>query len=245
MGVAGGERQTIVVRRAGKVSGGGARLDAGDPRLRVDANSRHVREVDDDRVVDHAEVREAVATTAHREGQGVVAGKVDDCRDIPRVCRADDGTRAAVDIEIEYAAGFVVVGAFGGDEETTQARAGGIHPIVGDGDGRGRYDRQGGDGHNRLLVVSSIGASEFHLRAGGGGDPATAPVHFPYSAPSGSRNGATEQGDGNGREPGSIWRAVAALARGRWAVPGSARGAGRAERAGDRCAGDGQAATAL
>ena len=54
-----------------------------------------------------------------------------------------------------------------------------------------------------------------------------------------------EQGDGDGREPGSVRRAVAAPARGRGAVPGGAGRAGRAERAGDRGAGDGQAAAAV
>ena len=52
-------------------------------------------------------------------------------------------------------------------------------------------------------------------------------------------------GDGDGRQPSSIRRAVAALARGRRVIPRSAGGAVRAERAGDRRAGDGQATTAL
>ena len=110
------------LRRAGEVAGGGARLDAGDPRLGVDADALHLREVDDDGVVDHAEVGEAVAAAAHRQRQGVVAGEVDRRRDVVGVRRAHDRQRAAVDGEVEDAARLVVVGVVGGDEPAAQAR---------------------------------------------------------------------------------------------------------------------------
>ena len=101
VGVTGGERQAVRVGRAGEVAGGGARLDAGDPRLGVDADALHLREVDDDGVVDHAEVGEAVAAAAHREWKAVVAGEGDRLCDVVGVCGADDRPRPAVDREVE------------------------------------------------------------------------------------------------------------------------------------------------
>src|SRR4051794_35879698 len=146
MGISGGERQTVRVRRAGEVAGGGAWLNAGNSRLGVDADTCHFRKIDDESAVDHAEVREAMAAAAHCEGKCVVAGVVDRCSHIPRVCCAHDGPWAAVDRKIEHPARVVVLGITRSDEPTTQVGAELFHPIAGDGYGPCRGDWQRGDG---------------------------------------------------------------------------------------------------
>ena len=78
-----------------------------------------------------------------------------------------------------------------------------------------------------------------HVRGGAGNDLAV-PVHFPYSSPCGSLYGATGQGNGDGRQPISIWRAVAALARSRWVITEALAERSGLKRAGDWRAGDGQ-----
>ena len=123
VGVAGGERQAVGVRRAGEVAGGRAGLDAGDPRLGIDADRVHPRQVDHEGVVDHAEVGEAVAAAAHREGQVVVAGEGDGRRDIVGVRRAHDRQRAAVDDDRDHPAGGVVVGMVLQNQVATQLDA--------------------------------------------------------------------------------------------------------------------------
>ena len=74
------------VRRAGQVAGGGAGLDAGDPRL----GSMLMRFMSDRSTTMASSITlrcaEAVAAAAHRQREGVVAGKVDGYGDISRVC---------------------------------------------------------------------------------------------------------------------------------------------------------------
>ena len=49
------------------LTGGGAGLDAGDPRRGVDADALHLREIDREGVVDDTEGGQAVTATAHRQ----------------------------------------------------------------------------------------------------------------------------------------------------------------------------------
>ena len=57
----------MVVGHAGEVAGGGAGPDAGNPRLGIDLDALHPREVDHDGVVDHAVVGDGVAAAADRQ----------------------------------------------------------------------------------------------------------------------------------------------------------------------------------
>src|SRR5215217_8048564 len=52
-----------------------------------------------------------------------------------------------------------------------------------------------------LLDSWMVGVGTSHAIAGGGHESATPPVHFPYSVPSGSLDGAPEAGDGGGGVP--------------------------------------------
>ena len=118
-----------------------------------------------------------------------------------------------------------------------------------------RCGGEGGDGHvetpcrfGAVVHPDRWSALASHRTAGVGRTPSDTPRTLPLQfAVRRSRDGATvgERAMAMDESRVAIRRAVAALARGRGVVPGGAGGAGRAERAGDRRAGDGQAAAAL
>jgi hypothetical protein len=119
-GVAGGERQAVFARRRDEVAGGRARLDAGDPRLRLDDHALHLREIDDDGVVDHAVARQAVTAAPHRQLQALRAGEGDGARHIRRAPGADDHRGVAVVFHVLGATNLVIADAVGIDHLANQ-----------------------------------------------------------------------------------------------------------------------------
>ena len=113
------------VRRGVQVAPRRAARDPGRVRQRVDPHTTHGGQVDDHAVVAGAEARDAVATTADRDGQVVVGGEAHRGHHVAGVGRLDDDGGALVDHPVADLACFVVplvVGAGDGSPQLVAQR---------------------------------------------------------------------------------------------------------------------------
>jgi hypothetical protein len=88
--------------------------------------SAHVAQVEDDPAVDGAVTRDAVAATADRELEVVVAGEQDGMGDVAGVRGADDGKRRGVDCRLVDLAAGLVVDVTGENEASIEAAGEGV-----------------------------------------------------------------------------------------------------------------------
>jgi hypothetical protein len=123
----------------------------GNPGHRVDPDALHAREIDDQGVIDDAEVGEAVTAAADREREAMLMGEGHCCRDVGGVRRADDRQRAAVDREIDEPACLVIVRVTGRNELSDELRAERVQLVVVERQGTNGRGWDGRNGHGRLL----------------------------------------------------------------------------------------------
>src|SRR5262245_23743534 len=80
------------------------------PRLRIDANALHGRQIDDQAAVVGPVSRGAVASAANRNEQPEQAREVDRVLDVRDPCASRDEGRAAVDVAVPHAPRLVEAG---------------------------------------------------------------------------------------------------------------------------------------
>ena len=131
-------------------------------------------EIDDDGAVDDAVVGEAVATAAHRQREGVVAGEGDRRGDVLGVRRADDRERTAIEGDVEGRTGRIEVGAVGRDEPAGQPRAQRVQRVAG--------ERAGGAGGEGSVATVKGGSFRRCVGRGRRGDGGAAPGRAPAPA---------------------------------------------------------------
>ena len=123
-----------------EVTPGGAALHARRAGDRIDMDSAHLREVDDEPPVVDRLAGDVVAPASNGEGEMVLPGEIDRLDDIGRAGRSDDHRRLAVDEAILDHAGLIVPGVASVQDHSP-------HPAHELGDGCVVQHRHAGAGH--------------------------------------------------------------------------------------------------
>jgi hypothetical protein len=95
-------------------------LDPNHVLLRLDQSAAHLGQVDDERVVGHAEAAGVVTATAHGNGKGMGRGETHGSDNVGSVLAAHQRGRPAVDHPVVDSAGSVVLLIVGPDDAAAQ-----------------------------------------------------------------------------------------------------------------------------
>ena len=114
--------EAVDLRLAVEDAPGGAALNTSRPRLRVDVDAVHEREVDHERLVRNGSTGGAVAAAFYRDGQAVLAGEVDRGDHVGVAGGADDDRRPPVDHAVPDLPGGIVAGVAIDKDEATDLR---------------------------------------------------------------------------------------------------------------------------
>ena len=129
------------------------------PRLRVDVDAPHLRQVDHQPAVGHGPAGDVVAAAAHRHLQPALAAEQHGLRDVGRPPAARDDRRPLVDEAVVDPAGLVVARLAGAEQPAGEPGRELRHPLVADRRGRHGHHPPGRDQRRRPAPCAAAGAS--------------------------------------------------------------------------------------